>query len=58
MVANFSEHGQRIQTNDLRLYGLTYRFTDLISDRPIVLHDEHIYLEPYQVLWLRAEDGM
>ena len=57
VAANFSEHGQRIDTNELRLYGLTYRFTELISGRPIVLKDEHLYLEPYQVIWLQAEDG-
>ncbi len=57
VAANFSEHGQRIDTNELRLYGLTYRFTELISDRPVVLKDEHLYLEPYQVIWLQAEDG-
>jgi amylosucrase len=55
VVANFSEHGQRISTNELRLYGLTYQFYDLVGDRPIALRDEHIYLEPYQVLWLRSE---
>ncbi len=57
VAANFSERGQRIDTNELRLYGLTYRFTELISGRPTVLKDEHLYLEPYQVIWLQAQDG-
>jgi amylosucrase len=57
VAANFSEHGQRINANELRLYGLTYRFVELISGREVVLQDDRLYLEPYQVVWLRAEDG-
>ena len=56
VIVNFSEQGQRVTTNELRLYGLAYHFHDLISDRPFILHEERVYLEPYQVLWLIAEE--
>ncbi|MEZ4718534.1 MAG: alpha-amylase family protein [Caldilineaceae bacterium] len=52
VLANFTEHGQRIDANELRLYGLSYRFHEHISDTPVTLHDAEFYLEPYQVMWL------
>ncbi|MEZ4582172.1 MAG: hypothetical protein R3A10_11160 [Caldilineaceae bacterium] len=36
----------------MRLYGLSYRFHEHISDTPVTLHDAEFYLEPYQVMWL------
>jgi hypothetical protein len=52
VAANFTENTQPISANELRLYGLDYRFRDLISGREILLGDEPLVLEPYQVLWL------
>ncbi len=52
VAANFSEQLQPIAANEVRLYGLDYRFHDLISGQTIVLGDEPLLLEPYQVLWL------
>ena len=52
VAANFTENTQPIVLNELRLYGLDYRFLDLISGKDVVLGDEPLVLEPYQVLWL------
>ena len=52
VLANFTEHGQRIDANELRLYGLSYHFHEHISNAPVTLHDAEFYLEPYQVMWL------
>jgi glycosidase len=52
VLANFSEHGQRIAANELRLYGLSYDFVDLIGGHRLALTAHHLYLEPYQVMWL------
>lgn len=54
-LVNFTEHGQRIDANELRLYGLSYRFHELISDSVIPLHSDEFYLEPYQVMWLEPQ---
>ncbi|CAN5583854.1 alpha-amylase family glycosyl hydrolase [soil metagenome] len=52
VLANFTEHGQTIKANELRLYGLSYQFAELISGQPLHLHSEELRLEPYQVMWL------
>ena len=52
VLANFTEHGQRIDANELRLYGLSYHFHEHINNAPVTLHDAEFYLEPYQVMWL------
>ena len=52
VAANFTENPQPVAANELRLYGLDYRFRDLISDKDIVLGEEPLVLEPYQVIWL------
>ena len=52
VLANFTEHTQPVSTNELRLYGLSYQFTDLISGRQMALEGNPLVLEPYQVLWL------
>jgi amylosucrase len=54
VLANFSEHTQPVAANEVRLYGLAYRFHELITARAVVLGDEPIVLEPYQVMWLAA----
>lgn len=55
VLANFSESPQEIRANEVRLYGLSYRYRDLVSDGLLVLGVEDIQLEPYQVMWLAAE---
>ncbi len=58
VLANFTEEGQTISVNELRLYGLSYRFTDLVSERTITLNSDgqgSFWLEPYQLLWLQPE---
>lgn len=54
ILANFTEREQQISANEIRLYGLAYHFTDLISGQSLHLTDSPIRLEPYQVLWLTA----
>jgi amylosucrase len=54
VLANVSEHDLRLDANILRLYGLGYRFRELISGREMALDEGVLLLEPYQVLWLQA----
>ena len=54
VLANFTEHGQSVRANDLRVYGLSYGFEELISGRTMHLDHDEVSLEPYQVLWLLA----
>ncbi len=51
--ANFSEETQRLAVNQLRLYGLSYHFTDLATGQPIPFAD--VSLEPYQLLCLQPD---
>ena len=53
-VNNFSERTQPIDANEIRLYGLGYRFRDLVTGREVALGDAPLVLEPYEVLWLEA----
>lgn len=55
VLVNFSEGVQPVHANELRLYGLGYRFMDLVSGQPLVLGDADVMIEPYQVLWLVGE---
>lgn len=52
VFANFSEAEQLIPANNLRLYGLSYHFRDLLSGEQLELRDLH--LEPYDFLCLEA----
>jgi amylosucrase len=54
VLANFTERVQAIPANEIRLYGLGYHFTDLITAQSLHLLDQPIHLEPYQVLWLAS----
>jgi amylosucrase len=54
-LANFSEDGQVIPTNLLRLYGLGYQFVDLLSDEALPWKD--LDLAAYQFICLKAVDG-
>lgn len=54
VLANFTEQMQAVAANELRLYGLSYGFVDLIGGRSLRLGAEPVMLEPYQVMWLAA----
>lgn len=54
VVANFSEHPSEMDANRLRVYGLGYNFTDLISGNSIVAEGP-LQLEAYQCVWLAAK---
>ncbi len=56
LLANFTESVQPVQTNELRLYGLSFEFKDLISGERITLSGQEWHLDPYQVMWLAAQD--
>ena len=53
VLVNFTETEQHIPANEVRLYGLGYHFTELISGQQLTLGTEPIHLDPYQVLWLQ-----
>ncbi len=54
LLANFSEQPQLIPGNLLRLYGLGYRFTDLLSGRRVT--GEDLALGAYEVVCLQGSD--
>ncbi len=54
VLANFIESEQRISANELRLHGLSYSFTDLVTGEEIT-SDEDLVLAPYRFVWLKAE---
>jgi amylosucrase len=53
VVANFSAHPQEMDGNQLRVYGLSYSFTDLITGQALIA-EQPLQLEPYQFVWLEA----
>jgi amylosucrase len=55
-LANFSEGEQRVAANTVRLHGLSYVFTDLVSGQTVSLENE-LVLEPYRFVWLMADRG-
>jgi hypothetical protein len=55
VLANFTEREQRLSANELRLYGLSYHFHELISGQNYHLVSPELSLEPYQVMWLVAK---
>ena len=52
-LANFSEYPQTVAANEVRLYGLSYQFTDLVAGATVRL-DRDVPLEAYRFLWLLA----
>jgi len=52
IFANFGEEPQTVQANILRLYGLSYRFRDLLSGQEHGVED--LRLDAYQVVCLQA----
>ncbi len=51
VFANFSDGEQAVRANEVRLHGLGYRFSDLVSGREIPADDDLI-LEPLGFVWL------
>lgn len=56
VINNFSEHPQAMSENRLRLYGLGYRFVDLITGESRSAR-EPLHVGPYQFLWLENQSG-
>lgn len=52
VFANFSEETQTLPANLLRLYGLGYQYTDLLTRQPFPLQD--FQLGPFQFLCLKS----
>jgi glycosidase len=52
VFANFSEKPQKVSANQLRLYGLSYEFKDLLGG--MRLGPEDLILEPYDFMCLAA----
>jgi amylosucrase len=53
VLASFIETEQRVPANELRLHGLGYTFTDLVSGERITC-DGDLILEPYGFVWLKV----
>lgn len=53
VLANFSEEPQEVRANLLRLYGLSYAFTDLLSGRSVPCAD--LSLGAYEVMALEGQ---
>ncbi|MEN4042728.1 MAG: alpha-amylase family glycosyl hydrolase [Anaerolineaceae bacterium] len=51
VLCNFKDETQPIDFNELRLYGLGYTFTDLVSGNAVT-EVKGLALEPYQFVWL------
>jgi amylosucrase len=54
VLANFSEGEQRIAANALRLHGLSYSFTDLVTEQTVSLEHD-LVLGPHRFVWLTAD---
>ena len=53
-LANFTEWPQTVSANTVRLYGLSYTFTDLVTGAALTL-DQDLTLEPYRFALLLAQ---
>jgi amylosucrase len=53
ILTSFTEEEQRITANDLRLHGLSYTLTDLVTGEQFS-SDEDLILAPYRFVWLKA----
>jgi len=51
VLVNFTEHEQAVAGNRLRLYGLSYAFTELVSGAAISPNQD-LVLEAYRFVWL------
>ncbi len=57
VVANFSDHPQEMDADRLRVYGLGYSFTDLVSSQTLIA-ERPLRLEAYQCVWLEARSAV
>lgn len=57
VISNFSEQQQSVSANQVRLYGLDYAFTDLVSGQVLTLGDD-VTLAPYRNMWLAPASGL
>jgi amylosucrase len=56
VLANFSEREQRVSSNLLRLYGLSYSFKELVSGETLSYDGgQDVAIGPYALLWLAPE---
>ena len=53
ITANFSEHPQEMDADQLRVYGPGFNFTDMITSQTIIA-DQPLQMKPYQCMWLMA----
>jgi amylosucrase len=54
VLANFSEHPQKIDVRSLRTEGISHFLKDVHTEKVVSTHDT-LTLEPYEVLWLEAD---
>ena len=54
VLASFIESEQRVAANELRLHGLGYTFTDMVTNQQFT-SDQDLLLAPYSFVWLKAE---
>ena len=52
-LSNFSDDSQKIDGNTLRIYGLGYEFTDLVSGKTFGVETD-LLLQPCQFVWLKV----
>ncbi len=57
VVTNFSDHPQEMNGNQLRVYGLGYSFTDLVTGQTLRA-ERPLRLEPYQFVWLETRKAV
>jgi len=55
VLANFTEREERLPANELRLYGLGYTFWEHIGAQQLILGEDTVRLDPYQVMWLESQ---
>jgi amylosucrase len=53
VLCNFTETQQKVNFNQLRLYGLGYDFLDLVENEPLPA-GEALVLGPYDFIWLKG----
>lgn len=52
VLANFTEREQRVPSNEIRVYGQGYRFSELIGGADLLLDQQSTVLSPYALQWL------
>lgn len=53
VLANFTERDQTVAANHLRTHGLSYSYTDLVTEEQIGL-EQDVLLDPYRFMWLTS----